>query len=339
MFNLLEIEEHKVSRDLKGYSFMFYGLPKKGKTSLAAKFPRTLLIGFERGWNAIPGVRAIPVDKWGDFKKIVKELAKDEVRAEYDNIIIDTVDIAFAACEQFIFAREGVDGYSKIPFGGGYAMVEKEFDVPFRQIQNMGYGLITISHAKEKVQNADTPAEHTKNMPTVPKKGFEVISKLTDMICYIDSMDLPIDPAAPEKGTREERFIFMRDTKNYFAGSRFKYMQPVVKLGFEHLVDAISLAIDKEQEEYGSALFTDSQDMSKQAAINSVKTFEEVISDFDAITKELTQKGVTAPTIIDVVERHLGKGKKVSQCTPDQQSFVELIIDDFKDMLNALALK
>ena len=169
----------------------------------------------------------------------------------YDNIIIDTGDIAFAACEQYIFNREGVNNYSEVPYGGAYAMVEKEFDKPLREIQNMGYGLIIISHAKEKVFDVDTPNEHSKWMPTLSKKGFEVASKLTDIISYIAVREVPVDPANPAKGTKEERFMFMRDTKDYFAGSRFKYIQPVVKLGFNYLVDAIHTAIDKEAEEHG----------------------------------------------------------------------------------------
>ena len=37
--NLLDIQPHVDSRDLKGYSVMFYGDPKSGKTTTASKFP------------------------------------------------------------------------------------------------------------------------------------------------------------------------------------------------------------------------------------------------------------------------------------------------------------
>lgn len=42
--SLLNIQPHKVSRDLKGYSVFFYGDPKSGKTTIASKFPHALLL-------------------------------------------------------------------------------------------------------------------------------------------------------------------------------------------------------------------------------------------------------------------------------------------------------
>ncbi len=42
--DIMGIEPHKVSRDLKGYSILIYGDPKTGKTSTAAKFPNSLLL-------------------------------------------------------------------------------------------------------------------------------------------------------------------------------------------------------------------------------------------------------------------------------------------------------
>ena len=52
--NLLDIATHQVSSDLRGYSVFFYGEPKSGKTTIATKFPRHLLLAFEKGYNAIP---------------------------------------------------------------------------------------------------------------------------------------------------------------------------------------------------------------------------------------------------------------------------------------------
>ena len=57
-FNLLDIAPHQVSRDMRGYIVFFYGEPKSGKTTTATKFPKHLLIAFEKGYNAIPGAMA-----------------------------------------------------------------------------------------------------------------------------------------------------------------------------------------------------------------------------------------------------------------------------------------
>ena len=54
--DLLSLTPHQVSRDLRGYSVFFYGDPKTGKTTTAAHFPESLLLAFEKGYNAIPGI-------------------------------------------------------------------------------------------------------------------------------------------------------------------------------------------------------------------------------------------------------------------------------------------
>ena len=60
--NLLGIQPHQVSRDMRGYSVFFYGEPKSGKTTTAVKFPKHLLLAFEKGYNAIPGAMAQPIN-------------------------------------------------------------------------------------------------------------------------------------------------------------------------------------------------------------------------------------------------------------------------------------
>ena len=61
--DLLSITPHEVSRDLKGYTVLLYGEPKTGKTTIASKFPKALLLAFETGYLAIPGIMAQPINK------------------------------------------------------------------------------------------------------------------------------------------------------------------------------------------------------------------------------------------------------------------------------------
>ena len=119
MLDLLSLQPHQVSRNLRGYSVMFYGEPKSGKTTTATKFPNHLILGFEKGWNAIPGAMAMPINSWSDFKKVLRQLKQDEVKAKFETIIIDTADIAYDYCEKHICNINGVESIGKIPFGQG----------------------------------------------------------------------------------------------------------------------------------------------------------------------------------------------------------------------------
>ena len=42
--DLMSLEPHKLSRDLRGYSIFLYGAPKSGKTTTASCFPKPLLL-------------------------------------------------------------------------------------------------------------------------------------------------------------------------------------------------------------------------------------------------------------------------------------------------------
>lgn len=91
--DLLNIVPHQVSRDLRGYSVFFYGEPKSGKTTIATKFPRHLLLAFEKGYNAIPGAMAQPINSWSEFKKVSKQLQSAEVKEKFETIIVDTASV------------------------------------------------------------------------------------------------------------------------------------------------------------------------------------------------------------------------------------------------------
>lgn len=91
--DLLNIQPHQVSRDLRGYSVFFYGDPKTGKTTTAAKFPNSLLLAFEKGYNAIPGIMAQPINSWAEFKKVLRQLKDEKVKERFSTIIIDTVNV------------------------------------------------------------------------------------------------------------------------------------------------------------------------------------------------------------------------------------------------------
>lgn len=74
--DLLNLEPTKISRDLKGKYMLFYGLPKTGKTSLAVRFPKSLLLAFEKGYNALANVMKYDIPNWRTMKEVLRELRK-----------------------------------------------------------------------------------------------------------------------------------------------------------------------------------------------------------------------------------------------------------------------
>ena len=115
--DILNIQPSVISRDLRGKYVLLYGKPKAGKTTAAASFPHSLLVAFERGYNALGGVRAVDITKWSEFKTVLRQLEKAEARQMYETIVIDTISIAWEYCEQHICIQNGVQKISEIPWG------------------------------------------------------------------------------------------------------------------------------------------------------------------------------------------------------------------------------
>ena len=98
------------------------------KTTNACRFPRHLLLAFERGYNAIPGAMAQPINSWAEFRQVLKQLKDPEVKVQYETVIVDTTDIAYALCEKYVCDNAkrpdggfGVDNVAEIPYGKTFA--------------------------------------------------------------------------------------------------------------------------------------------------------------------------------------------------------------------------
>ena len=181
-FDLLNIQPHQVSRDMRGYSVFFYGEPKSGKTTTATKFPNHLLLAFEKGYNAIPGAMAQPINSWSEFRKVLRQLKEPEVQAKFETIIIDTADIAYDYCENYICSNNGVDAIGDIGYGKGYTLAGKEFDECLRKIVQMNYGLVLISHAVDKTFTDESGKEYNQIVPTLGNKPRNIVARMCKKI-------------------------------------------------------------------------------------------------------------------------------------------------------------
>jgi tRNA uridine 5-carbamoylmethylation protein Kti12 len=326
--DLLGLQPHKVSRDLRGYSVFFYGEPKSGKTTIASKFPNALLLAFEKGYNALAGVMAQPINSWAEFIKVQRQLKDDKVKEKFSTIIIDTADIAYSYCEKYICSNNGVDTIADIGYGKGYALVGNEFDEKLRSIVQMGYGIVLISHATDKVFKDESGQEYNKIVPTLDKRSNNIVARMADIIGYSRSVT--------DSEGNDKTLLFMRGTQRFEAGSRFKYTPDYIEFTYENLVNAIADAIDKQAKEDGKELFTDERE-NNYVDTSTHLDFDELMKEFNELISKFSkdeEKMATfyAPRITQIIDNYLGKGKKVNEMNRDQVEQLVLIIDDLKTL-------
>lgn len=320
--DILNIKPSVISRDLRGKYVLLYGKPKSGKTTAATSFPNTLLCAFEKGYNAIGGVRAVDITTWSDFKQVLRQLEKPEAKQMYETIIIDTITIAWDLCEQFVCAQNGVQKIADIPWGGGYSAAKKEFESSLRKITQMGYGIVLIAHNTSRIEKAADGTEMEIISPDLPRRAAEICNGIVDIIGYIGN---------EYKDGEYKRWLYTRETPTLFAGSRFKYLAPKIEFGYKQLVDAISEAID-EAERHGATV------------VDKLEVVQHSGPDYNALMKEAKELWTKlvhpedngdeemARTILKKIELNFGRPMKISEITEDQVTILELIVIEMREL-------
>lgn len=319
--DILSIAPSVISRDLKGKYIAIYGPEKCGKTTFAAQNKKTLICGFEIGTNFLGGVKMQPIQKWADFKLVLRQLKLPEAKEMYDCVAIDTVAEAYALCEDYICSQNGVQKIGDISYGAGYAACKKEFEKCLREITMLGYGIICICHSQIKNEAVgDNVIEHIS--PSMPARAADVVNRLVDIIGYIQC-------EWNEEGTAQERVLLTRSTPTIMAGSRLKYLAPKIPFGYDELVNAISDAIEMSEKMDGAVVVD-----TKKTVLEKEMSFNEIRAEAEEIWQKLIEKNEdNARVILKKVEMIFGRTIRLSEISEDQVDLFYLCLLDMRDML------
>ena len=323
--NLMALEPHKVSRDLSGYITFIYGPAKCGKTAFGSQMPGALLLAFERGYNALPGVMAQDITTWGEMKQVVRELKKPEVKERFKSLVVDTADIAADCCQKYMCNQLGIEN---IGAGGwsvnGWAKYKKEFEDTFRTLTQLGYAVVFISHDKEKTIAPQNAKEYQQIGSSMQSSALSIIENMSDIIGYAH-------PKMTENGTRI--VLTLRSNDNSIrCGCRFKHIRPEIDFNYRALTEALNEAIDREAAETNNQFVTNER---QAATIVTEYDYDALMAEFQEIAGQLMERAAATngPKITQIIEKYLGKGKKITETTRDQAEFVYLIVNEIKEDL------
>ena len=314
--DLLKLEPSVISKDLREKYILLAGAPKIGKTEFCSLAPDALILAFEMGTNARPGAYVQPIEKWSDFKLVLRQLEQADVKKKYATICIDTVGIAYDICEKFICQQAGVQKIGEIPYGGGYAALSKEFESSLRKITMLGYGLIMTCHLKE---NANADGEVIGYKPDLNNRCLKIVNGLVDVIGVITQ-------TWNEKG-ESERWIQTRATPTIQAGSRFRYLAPRIRFGYNEFVNAIAEAIEAEEQHGATVVDKKAIDTTDALDFNAVRA-----EAADLWQKLITQDENNATVILKKIEMTMGHKMKLSEFTEDQVDLLALVVQEMRDM-------
>ena len=323
MIDLLNLQPSQISRNLRGKFMLVYGAPKIGKTTLLSQLPNSLILAFEPGTNALNNAFVQPILTWAEFKQVLRDLRKAEVKEKFHFIGVDTADVAWELCEKYVCTQNDVSNIAEMAWGKGYALCKQEFSDAFREIALMGYGLCFVSHETEKKFQNEQGEEYVQLAPALPTRPYDIVNKLVDIIAYIRNIR---NPETNEKKT----FMFLRGDDRFLAGSRFKYIEEKIEFNYENLVNAIQDAIDKQVEQDGSNTTEDYNVFYKK---QESRSFNEAMDEAKGLWTKLTQGNEdNALKILSKIEKIFGRKMKLSEATESQLDLLELVILEMRDM-------
>ena len=326
ILDLLSLKPTVISKNLKDKYILLYGPPKVGKTTFAAQCPDNLMLCFEKGVNFISGIYAADIEKWSDFKAILKQLERPDIKNKFKTITIDTLNVAWELCNQFICKKYDVDDISYIPYGKGYDLRDTEFNNALRQITILGYGLILIAHVKIKTKKTQNEEIITNISPNIPDRAQEIVNALVDITGYI-SMSVVPDENGQLKTVRK---IITQSTDIITAGTRCKFLKPEIPFDYNIFSSEIQKAIE-EAEKHGAK----TTDYKEKTQIIEKRNFSETVQEAKQLWEEkvvVSNDEKMAEKISEKINQLFVKPFLLSEIPESQQDLFELLIDEIKNM-------
>lgn len=326
-FDIFKPQISVVARGLEGKKILTFGSNNLGKTLQATRMKKPFHLGFESGLNAIAGVPFLPINSWSDFKRINKQLTNpktlEQVKELYQTIIFDEVYMAALYCQYFVCGKYNAETLGERVEGANlYQEYEKEWLREINKLIKAGFTVIFIGHTET---DKDTGQIQPKGRGD--KRSMGVIIDNCDFTVYLKSNGVD------EKGRVIKSSAYLAETPEYFARSRFDYIDTYIEeYTAENLEKAIIEAIEKQEEVEGIKAVT--FDEQKETKESESLDFDELKSKIKDAGGKLVKEG-KREQLDEVFEKHLGTGKGFGDLIKSQVEIMAVILDDLNDLLDS----
>ena len=181
-----------------------------------------------------------------------------------------------------------------------------------------------LSHEKEKTIKPQTGGEYQQIGSSMQSSAMAIVENMSDIIGYAH----PVVTADGET----KRVLSLRSPDNTIrCGCRFRYIAPEIEFSYDSLTKALNEAIDKEAVETNNQFVTNER---QEAPIIVEYDYDALMEEFQGLVGEVMNKNQSnAVKLTAIVDKYLGKGKKVANATPEQAELIYLIVSEIKSDL------
>jgi hypothetical protein len=208
---------------------LIYGAEGRGKTTLAAKFPKPVALLLERGLPRGVTIDAIEgVNSFGAVMEALRELYRDP--RGYQTLVIDTVDALEPLLLDHVCGAHNWKNIEAPPYGKGWVIADAEwlrFITAIRALRDKhGMTIVLVAHCLiERFDDPRAPS-YTAYWPKLHKRARHLILDACDVVGFL-AEELHI--ATSDTGFRErtravsnnQRFLFVEGCPAFVAKNRY----------------------------------------------------------------------------------------------------------------------
>ncbi len=172
--------ESEIITDITQYSWWIFGVPKAGKTSLAAQFDRALFAATEQGHKSQRIKKEDLFDKpWPAYEEYLDFMRET---TKYGTSVVDVLEKAYDVCFEYMKQELEIEGD---PQWGEWNEIRKPFIQWCKGLMSIeGKGCVFISHASSR-EIEDTVGEKVASVhPNFSGKTLTAIEGEVDIIAF-----------------------------------------------------------------------------------------------------------------------------------------------------------
>lgn len=219
---------------------IIYGVGGIGKTTLASKFPKPMIIPVEQGAGQIAGVFKLPQPKsTQDLESMLEWAAHGE--HDYTTCIIDSLDKIQELKSQEIAVANGVEDAKQIAYGQGAAQLRGYFNrltKLFDEVRSRGMIVICIAHSVVGTHKDPMGDDYSFYNMNLDEKIGPSLHDWSDICLFINNKVITKEASkkfgqsvikAVSKGDHPTRIIFTEKRPGFLAKNRYG-MPPQIEL-------------------------------------------------------------------------------------------------------------
>lgn len=201
-------EPSEVCQLMSDYTFLIYGPPKIGKTSLVNQFPDVHHFMCEDGAKALEA-RFRPIHAWDELQHYI-QLVRNQPNHAIKTISMDVVEGAYRLCFDAVCRRLDIDHPQDAPYGKGWNAVNNEFmDCMVDAGTIPGVGAIYVAHATGTARKTFEGDEVVDTHPALSGKILDILTGKMDVIAYYHY-------------SGKQRYLQIRGGEGIMCGCRLK---------------------------------------------------------------------------------------------------------------------